>query len=168
MEKLSAKVLILLVFLVPLTGGIAANPELGEPAPDFALRSRDGVNLRLSEFRTQVVVLNFWAPWCGECRSASNALNRIHEEYKAGGLAVLGIAVDGEPEEIAGFVAGNDMGFPVLLDADGSSVSRLYSLGSVPLTVVIDRLGKLRYLHKGYNSDTAADIEAEVVELLAE
>ena len=168
MEKLSAKLLILLVFLVPMTGSKAANPELGEPAPDFALRSRDGANLRLSEFRTQVVVLNFWAPWCGECRSASAALNRIHEEYQAGGLAMLGIAVDGEPDEIAGFVAASGMGFPVLLDADESSVSRMYSLGSVPLTVVIDRFGKLRYLHKGYNSDTAADIEAEVVELLAE
>src|SRR5580700_1858379 len=74
---------------------LSAVPTLvGKPAPDFALRSMDGKNRRLSEFRGQVVLVNFWARWAGDSRQEMPALDRINTTYNRAGLVVLGVSID--------------------------------------------------------------------------
>jgi len=168
MDFLPTRTLTVLVCILLAASSAIAAPSVGEAAPDFALRSVDGVNLRLSEYRPQVVVLNFWASWCGKCKSASPVLNSLFEQQRINGLQVLAIDVDGEPGKAKDFALSTGITFPVMLDRDTSSVSRLYDLGSVPMTVVIDREGTVRYVHKRFNSESGKKIAAEVAELLAE
>ena len=73
----------------------AAALQVDEMAPDFVLRSLDDGNLRLSEFRSEVVVLNFWSVWCSNCRDAASALEEFYQQYESAGLQVLSVGVTG-------------------------------------------------------------------------
>jgi peroxiredoxin len=134
-------------------------------APDFTLRSMEGPNLRLQEQRGRVVMVNFWATWCGPCRQEMPQLNRLYEKYRASGFVLLGVNVDDDARNAAGVAAKLGVKFPVLLDTD-KKVSRLYDLGTMPSTVLIDRDGKVRYLHKGYLSGYEETYEQQIRELL--
>src|SRR5689334_8737435 len=107
------------------------------PAPDFTLRTMGGPNLRLAEQRGQVVVLNFWATWCGPCRQEMPHLNRLYEKYKASGFVLLGVNVDDDSAQAVGVATKLGVTFPVLPDAD-KRVSRQYDLSAMPSTVLID------------------------------
>src|SRR6201996_289797 len=98
---------------------------LGKPAPDFALRSMDGRNRRLSEFRGQVVLINFWARWAGDSRLEMPALDRINTTYQRAGLVVLGISVDEDVRRAHEFADGMSVSYPILFDA-GSSIGKDY------------------------------------------
>jgi peroxiredoxin len=145
---------------------VAAEAQVA-PAPDFTLKSLDGRNLRLAEQRGQVVMVNFWASWCGPCRLEMPHLNRIYEKYRTSGFVLLGVSVDDDARAASG--AANRMGvkFPVLLDAD-KAVSKLFALASMPSTYVIDRDGRMRYLHKGYRDGVEVDYERQVRDLVKE
>src|SRR5215470_7403225 len=75
------------------------------PAPDFTLRTLEGQNLRLGEQRGRVVLVNFWATWCGPCRQEMPHLNKLYEKYKSSGFVLLGVNVDDDTRQAAG-VAG--------------------------------------------------------------
>jgi len=143
----------------------AAMPAIGSTAPDFTLRSSAGKNLKLSELRGQVVMINFWATWCGPCRQEMPLLNRIHEKYAKAGFKLLGVNIDdnaGNAQTMAGKLG---VTFTVLLDAE-KRVSRLYDVDGMPSTILIDRDGKVRYIHKGYRAGYETQYEAQVRELL--
>ena len=118
-------------------------------APDFTLESLDGEHVRLEELRGQVVLINFWASWCGPCRQEMPVLDRLHQRYQSTGFTVLGINVEGEVAPAKSIVDKTAVTFPVLIDA-GQSVSKLYDLKAMPSTVVVDRDGKVRFVHRGY------------------
>ena len=134
-------------------------------APDFTLRSMGGPNLRLQEQRGRVVMVNFWATWCGPCRQEMPQLNRLYEKYKASGFVLLGINVDDDASNAAGVAAKLGVTFPVLLDTD-KKVSREYDLSTMPSTVIIDRDGKVRYVHRGYLTGYEDTYEKQIRELL--
>lgn len=142
----------------------SAAPPTGM-APDFTLRTLDGRNLRLQEQRGRVVLVNFWATWCGPCRVEMPHLNRLHDKYRAAGLVLLGVNVDEDPRAAAGVAGKLGVQFPVLLDTD-KAVSRLYDLNSMPSTVLIDRDGRVRYLHRGYRDGFENTYEQQIRELL--
>lgn len=141
---------------------------IGEPAPDFALPALHGKNLRLSEYRSDVVVLNFWAAWCKRCGDAMPVLNSLYQAHQADGLQVLAVGVDYSHPATADFVADQQVGFPILKDDAKHQVSKAYELGTLPLTLVIDRAGKIRAVHEGFDADISAQITAQVGKLLAE
>ena len=118
-------------------------------APDFTLESLDGEHVRLEELRGQVVLINFWASWCGPCRQEMPVLDRLHQRYQSTGFTVLGVNVEGEAAPAKSIVDKTAVTFPVLIDA-GQSVSKLYDLKAMPSTVVVDRDGKVRFVHRGY------------------
>ncbi|HBE91215.1 MAG TPA: TlpA family protein disulfide reductase [Gammaproteobacteria bacterium] len=118
-------------------------------APDFTLKSINGDNLRLSEFRGEVVLINFWASWCGPCRQEMPVLSELHDKYKALGFTVLGVNVEEEPGKARRLLKEMQVSFPVLLDNE-SVVSKQYNVVAMPSTVLVDRNGNMRYLHKGY------------------
>jgi peroxiredoxin len=149
---------------IALLAGQALAVGLQEEAPDFTLKSLDGGNLRLEEYRGQVVLINFWASWCGPCRQEMPLLDRLHHRYEDTGFAVLGINVEGDSDSAQEIVDKTKVTFPILID-DGQKVSELYSLEAMPSTVVVDRDGVIRYIHLGYKPGDEAKY-VEVVKAL--
>jgi peroxiredoxin len=162
-----SKVVAVLACTAILSGTAFSSIDVGVSAPDFALRTLDGKNLRLSEYRSEVVVLNFWSSWCRKCRQVMPVLDQLYKQHHEDGLNVFAIGVEGlfnKSSEMAGEL---EIEFPILIDAR-QQVSRMYDLDQLPLTLVIDRAGNVRYAHKGFGGDSGAEIAAEIAELLAE
>jgi len=136
-------------------------------APDFTLRTMDGPNLRLQEQRGRVVLVNFWATWCGPCRQEMPHLNRLYEKYRSSGFVLLGVNVDDDPRNAAGVAGKLGLKFPVLLDTD-KRVSKLYDLATMPSTVLIDRDGRVRFVHRGYLDGYEATYDKQIRDLLKE
>ncbi|MBI5926366.1 MAG: TlpA family protein disulfide reductase [Aquabacterium sp.] len=142
-----------------------ANVQVASQAPDFTLRAMKGANTRLQELRGRVVMVNFWATWCGPCRQEMPHLNRLHEKYNRAGLVLLGVNVDDDPGNAAAVATKLGIQFPVLLDTD-KKVSDQYDLQAMPSTYLIDRDGKVRFVHRGYLNGYEALYEKQIRELL--
>jgi peroxiredoxin len=145
----------------------AATPAVAPAglAPDFTLRTMDGPNVRLQEQRGRVVMVNFWATWCGPCRQEMPQLNRLYEKYRGSGFVLLGVNVDDDAHKAAEVAAKLGVRFPVLLDTD-KSVSKRYDLATMPSTVIIDRDGTVRHVHRGYLAGYEDTYERQIRELL--
>jgi peroxiredoxin len=134
-------------------------------APDFTLRTMNGPNMRLAEQRGRVVMVNFWATWCGPCRQEMPQLDRLYQKYKSSGFVLLGVNVDEDVLKATDVAAKLGVSFPVLLDTD-KAVSKLYDLSTMPSTVLIDRDGKVRYVHRGYLTGYEDNYDKQIRELL--
>ena len=153
-----------------LAGALAsahATVQLSSSAPDFTLKSVAGPNLRLQEQRGQVVMINFWATWCGPCRQEMPHLNRIYDKYRSTGFVLLGVNIDDDPRAAADLAAKLGLRFPVLLDTD-KKVSRVYDMSAMPATLLVDRDGRVRYIHRGYRDGVEKTYEEQVRSLLKE
>lgn len=148
----------------------AATPAAITPstvAPDFALKSLEGSNLRLQEQRGRVVMVNFWATWCGPCKIEMPHLVRLYDKYKGSGFQLLGVNIDEDPRQAQQLATKMGLHFPVLLDTE-KRVSKLYDLSTMPSTVLIDRNGRVRYIHRGYRDGYEDTYEKQIRELLKE
>jgi thiol-disulfide isomerase/thioredoxin len=105
--------------------------------------------MKLSEMTGNVVLINFWASWCGPCREEMPLLNALHKKYQALGFTVLGVNVEEDTNKARAFLKDFPVDFPILLDTT-NQVSKQYEVLAMPTTVVVDRDGNMRYLHKGY------------------
>jgi peroxiredoxin len=141
--------------------------EVGKSAPDFTLKSLDGKNLKLSEMAGNVVLINFWASWCGPCREEMPLLNALHNKYEPLGFTVLGVNVEEDVKGAKGFLKNFPVDFPVLLD-NTNKVSKQFKVVAMPTTVVVDRDGNMRYLHQGYKSGDEAKYRQMVKTLVRE
>ena len=139
----------------------------GLPAPDFALRAFAGPNVRLSEHIGQVVVISFWGSGCDACRAQLEALERDFSRYQAQGLRVYGVEVADDQTAAQRFAGGTHVTFPLLLDP-AKTVARLYDVDNLPMTVLIDRDGKIRQVVRDFNETSRRACEDELRTLLAE
>jgi peroxiredoxin len=153
------------VAFVVVAGSAASAIAPSTPAPDFSLHAMSGPNMRLKDQRGRVVMVNFWATWCAPCRQEMPQLNRLYEKYRSSGFVLLGVNVDEDSSKAADVAAKLGITFPVLLDAD-KSVSKLYDLSTMPSTVLIDRDGRVRYVHRGYLAGYEDAYEKQIRELL--
>jgi peroxiredoxin len=153
--------------LMAAAGLASAATAVGGNAPDFTLKTLGGPNMRLQEQRGKVVLVNFWATWCGPCRKEIPHLNRIADKYKSSGLVLMGVNVDDDVRNASDVATKLKVSFPVLLDTD-KRVSKLYDLNSMPSTMVIDRSGRVRYLHRGYQDGYEDQYEKQIRDLLKE
>jgi thiol-disulfide isomerase/thioredoxin len=112
-------------------------------------------------------MLNFWATWCGPCRQEMPHLNRLYEKYRGAGFTLLGLNIDEDARNAAGLASKLGLRFPVLLDSD-KKVSRMYDLGTMPSTVLIDRDGRVRFIHLGYQDGYELTYDKQIRELLKE
>jgi peroxiredoxin len=167
MSKFTKKYLTILAGLLLVVNVASSASFIGEPAPDFALPSLKEGNLRLSEYRSQVVVLVFWTSWCARCSQAMPLYKSLYRQHQAAGLRVLAVAIDGETDVAEKLVKDFGIEFPVLLDRD-HQVSRMYDLGKMPMTVVIDREGEVVFIDSGFRGDSVKRIAAEVSGLMEE
>ena len=148
MMKLKNSVLGLTLSVLAATS-LASSGLTGQAAPDFALKSSSGENLRLSEYRGDVVMVNFWATWCGPCRQEMPLLDELYSRYERVGFSLLGVNIDDDSRKAMSMVSELGVSFPVLFDAR-KEVSKLYEVDAMPVTVLIDREGTIRYVHHGY------------------
>ena len=148
-------------------GAASAKAAPNAQAPDFTLRQIDGPNLRLGEQRGRVVLVNFWATWCGPCRVELPHLSRLHDKYRSSGLLLLGVNIDEDPTVAKALVSKMGLTFPVLLDSKKEVVGN-YDLNAMPATVLIDRDGRVRHLHRGYKEGVEVLYEQQVRALLKE
>jgi len=147
-------------------GTVLADIDAG-PAPDFTLKSADGSNLRLSEFRGEVVMINFWASWCAPCRQEMPLLDELYTQYQPLGFTILGVNVEENPTKARQLLKKLPVNFPVLFDSK-SDVSKLYNVVAMPSTVLVDRDGNIRYLHQGYKPGYEEAYQQQVRELIRE
>jgi|SRR5579862_2687206 len=158
-----------LMFCAAWSGTVGADAPsmVGKDAPDFVLKATDGTNLRLSEFRGQVVLVNFWARWANDSRREITALNRINTTYQRAGLVVLGISVDEDVRRAHEFADSMRVSYPMMLDS-GEDIGRDYQLGKMPMTILVDRSGVVRYSHVGYKRGDDRVYLDQIRELLRE
>ncbi|MGB1220652.1 MAG: TlpA disulfide reductase family protein [Alcanivoracaceae bacterium] len=161
------KLITTLLIAITLLGQAAVASELQGEAPDFTLPSLSGSNIKLSENRGDVVMVNFWASWCGPCRQEMPLLDELYSEYKDYGFVLLGVNVDEDSEKAKDLLEQVKVSFPVLLDPQGK-VSALYDIDAMPSTVLIDRDGNQRYLHRGFKPGYEARYEEQVKALVLE
>jgi peroxiredoxin len=161
----------LFLLIALLAGGAAfANSttvHVGADAPDFALRSSAGPNLRLSEHRGEVVMINFWATWCGPCRQEMPKLDEIFARYQRAGFTLLGVNIDEDMVRAQRLADELGVSFPLLFDNE-QNVSRLYDVQAMPMTVLVDRSGRVRSVHYGYRPGMEQRYLDEVRALLRE
>ena len=146
---------------------LASSGLAGQSAPDFVLRSASGENLRLSEYRGDVVMINFWATWCGPCRQEMPLLDDLYSRYKRVGFSLLGVNIDDDSRRAMAMV--NELGvtFPVLFD-EQKEVSKLYQVEAMPVTLLLDRDGTVRHIHHGYKPGYEQKYLNEIRSLLRE
>lgn len=159
----------LLALIAALAAGVLvfpllshAIPSAGSAAPDFALRDLTGANQRLSEFQGEVVVLTFWASWCGPCRETLAGLDELSSEG-AERPVVIGVNLDGDAGRAAALARSIGIGFHTLVDTE-QRVGRLYDVTRLPLTMLLDRDGVIRGIW-AREPPPAAELTAGIREL---
>ena len=133
---------------VPLSAP-AASVGPGAPAPAFQLPAASGGAVGLADLKGQVVLINFWASWCGPCRQEMPVLEQLYRKYKPAGFTLLGVNVEPKSGDAVNFLKSTPVSFPILFDTE-SKVSNLYEVSGMPSTVIVDRHGNVRYIHHGY------------------
>ena len=156
MMKLATAVTAVLLMVVCISIGHAAPPDmlpvaermsvkLGEPAPNFQLRDLNGHLITLSDLRGKVVLLNFWATWCGPCRVEMPAMEQLYRMFQRKDFEILAVSTDAQGAAITRpFQQENRLTFPILHDPD-YRVGLSYGARSLPMTFLIDRQGVIRH-----------------------
>ena len=141
--------------------------EVKGPAPDFTLPSKSGENMRLQEQLGNVVLINFWASWCGPCREELPHMEKLQQEFEDLGFTILAINTDQDPSKANVLLNDIPVSFPVLFDQDDKT-SELYKVRAMPTTVIVDRDGNQRLLHYGYKAGDEVKYRKVIKALLRE
>jgi peroxiredoxin len=159
---------VMLAGLIGVSGAVtAANPLTGTAAPDFVLKSFSGENLRLSEYRGEIVMLSFWATWCGDCRAQLEELATMYARYQDAGVQLLAVNLDQNGNQASRMASSLSVKYPVLHDAAGE-VGKLYAVDKMPVMVLIDRSGIVRNVFEGYRRGNEQQYLERVQALLRE
>ncbi len=129
---------------------VAVYARAGFAAPDLALPAWSQTEVRLTELRGQVVIVNFWASWCGPCRAELPTLERMYQADQARGLTILAVNSTAQDDETAVLALWRDLdlSMPLLFDREGDTTSR-YGVRMLPTTFIIDRHGVIRQVFFG-------------------
>ena len=169
------QLILLLTFLTILP--VSAKDISGE-MPDFTLQSNSGKNIRLNELRGEVIMLNFWATWCGPCRQEMPEMEKLYNKYKKAGFTVLAVNIEDSNNtktkaKVDDFIAEKQLTYPVLYDNEKQIVTVLEDNFlrknmAMPTTVFIDRDGNTRFLHEGYKPGDEAKHKQFIKTLIRE
>ena len=124
------------------------SPLVGKPAPDFTLELLGGKTFHLAEAKGKVVLLDFWATWCGPCLQAMPQVEAVAEEFKEKGVQLIAVNLQEDPKQITAMLERHKMHPAVALDRDGA-VAQKYEANAIPQTVIIDKDGKVARLFVG-------------------
>ncbi|CAM3708560.1 TlpA family protein disulfide reductase [Rheinheimera salexigens] len=160
MNKIASLSVVLLVML-----GLAPSFASAEMAPDFSLKTLTGDNVRLAEQRGDIILINFWASWCGPCIQEMPKLDQLAEKYQGLGVQVWGINVETDTAAANAYLAKLPVTFPILFDSE-NNVSKAYAIKAMPTTVIINKDGEVSAVHHGYQSGYEKKYEADIKKLL--
>ena len=152
--------------VVASTAFAAGGDALG-PAPSFTLTNLSGQPSGLSAYKGQVVMVNFWATWCGPCQQEIPLLDAMYKKYKPAGFTLIGVNVDKEAPPVKQLLERKPVSYPVLLDP-ANQVSKAYHVDEMPSSVIIDRKGQIRFVHRGYRPGDENEYQDLIRKLIRE
>jgi len=159
---------LVLIFLAMLISGCSrpsAVVEVGHPAPTFKLPDLGGREISLDQYKGKVVILDFWATWCGPCRMTMPMLERLQKEY-ASTMVLLAINLQEPKDVVRDYVLRQGINSQVLLDERGS-VGEIYGTDAIPMQVLLDKQGIIRDIRSGFDPTgrTESRLRAEIERL---
>ena len=147
---------------------IKESPEEGFTAPGFTLQNLNGSPVNLGDFRGKVVLLNFWASWCGPCKKEIPALKRLYQVRKGPDFEILAVSLDRTAgDKVASFVNANQMEFPILLNPDGDMGGRYWVRG-IPTSFLLDKKGIVKWKVVGGKEWDGTEVLNRIDQLLSE
>lgn len=160
--------IILIIFFLFLTQCSKTKEPVSSFAPDFRLNSIDGKEITLSELKGKVVLLDFWATWCGPCKESIPHLIEVYKKYKGKDFEIIGMNMDKktEIEMVRKFVSSTGILYPVIITPE--NVIRSYAVSAIPTSILIDKNGKIREKIVGFNTSIARHITKRIEDLLSE
>jgi len=153
--------------LVLLVASTASALVPGDAPPSIDMLDQAGNKVNLNELKGKVVLVDFWASWCGPCRQEMPVLEELHKKYAKQGLVIIGVNIDNNPKKMNNFLKGTPATFRIVHDRK-LAVAVKYEPGTMPSSYFIGRDGKIRYVHEGFKKKDAADLEQRIKALLAE
>jgi len=132
---------------------------VGLEAPDFTLQDTSGKAVHLQDLRGKVVIVDFWATWCGPCRALMPHLQKMHQELASKGLVILGLDIGEDAVDVTKFMRSESYAFPALLGAE-PDVSAKYYVEGYPTTFVVDRSGRIVF--RAFSENSSADLRKAV------
>lgn len=140
----------------------AAPPQVGDPLPILSNHRLEGT---LPSTTGKVVLVDFWASWCGPCRKAFPELETLHQTYRAKGLVVIGVSVDDKKSDMDKFLASHPVHFSVVRDAGKSLVGKLQPT-TMPTSYLVDHQGNIRFVHQGFRGEKSVEELTQEIETL--
>ena len=158
--KINFQIMFIVLSMLLATSALAQLKK----APDFALKSADGKTYELSKFRGKVVIVNFWATWCGPCRREIPDFIQLYKTYKVQGLEIIGISVDQDGwESVTPYMKESGINYPIVMQ-DEKVVANYGNFGGIPTTFIVDGKGTIVFEHSGVM--TRAQLEVRIKPLL--
>lgn len=148
-------------------GAKPESSQIGRTAPEFTLNNINGNPMSLSDFRGNVVLLQFWATWCPLCRNSIKDLGPVYEHYKGKGFHILAISLDtgqNVKDKITAFAVQHKMNYHILLGDKKTASS--YSVNGIPTSFLVDKEGRIRSYYLGYQPEFAKELNKSIEELL--
>lgn len=149
----------LLLLLLPILA------SADNQAPDFALPTQNGTEIRLSDLKGQVVYLDFWASWCGPCRRSFPWMNQLHKQSDPNQFKIIAINLDSDETQARKFLSNLPADFTVAFDPKGLT-AEAYQLPGMPTSYLIDQQGRVVSRHVGFLVSDTVKIEEDIQQLL--
>lgn len=133
---------------------------------DFTLLGLDGEEYTLSEYKGQVVIIDFWATWCPPCRNSIPTFVKLYNKYHEQGFTILGVSLDSDEQALRNFSKEMNIPYPVLLG--NKEIARVYQVSGIPKTIFLDKKGSIRKTQVGFAPELEAQFDVLIDSLLAE
>lgn len=144
---------------------LTSSQVYAKKAPDFSLKGTSKT-VRLSDYKGQVVYLDFWASWCKPCRKSFPFMNELHKKYRKKGLKVIGVNLDTDYKDAQKFLKKSSAKFIIAYDPKGITPEK-YRVTVMPTSYLIDRNGQILNIHKGFKDSSKDKVEAKIQKALA-
>ena len=164
-------VLAAIVWVLAMNGPLDQSKAVGgsmaaQPAPAIGI-DFEGKKISLSDLRGKVVLIDFWATWCGPCKESIPVIEAVYQKFRAQGLEVLGVSMDNSADVIPPFAKSMGMSYPVGIPEPHEAVAD-FKFDGIPALALVDRKGNMRWQQQGYSSDLQSNLSGQIETLLKE